>query len=126
MINITEIDGFTSREGIEKAKAGIQSALDALFNSSPCTGGSTLQFLNIAQWGESAIKKMKGHYKLFRKLWAAFEEVAEHAIALGAAVFIEWPRYNRYWKEKCVRKFLSKHGFQDCFFDGCMYGLVAK
>ena len=85
MINITEIDDFTSREGIEKAKAGIQSALDALFNSSPCTGGSTLQFLNIAQWGESAIKKIKGHYKLFRKLWAAFEEVAEHAIALGAA-----------------------------------------
>ena len=107
MVNVTEYDDFTSREGIEKAKAAIQSALDALWNSAPCTGGSVLQYLNIAQRGFEALKKIAGHYKLFRKLWAAFEEVAEHAIALGAAVFLEWPRYNRYWKEKRVVKLLK-------------------
>ena len=126
MVNVAEFDDFTSRVGIDKAKAGLVGPCDALWNSAPCTGGSVLQSLNIHLYGERAIKKIKGHYKLFRKLWTSFEEVAEHAIALGAAVFLEWPRYNRYWKEKRVQRFLSKHGFQDCMFDGCVYGLVAK
>ena len=84
-----------------------------------------MQHLNIAQWGERAIEKIARHYKLFRKLWVAFEKVAEHAISLGAAVVVEWPRYCRYWSDKRVRRFLKKHCFVDAVFDGCMYGLTA-
>ena len=126
MINVTEYDDFTTKAGIQKAKDGITGPDDALWNASPCTGGSSLQFLNTAQWRERALEKIAGHYKLFRKLWASFVIVAEHAISLGAAVFIEWPRYCRYWKERCVQRFLKKHGFRDCILDGCMYGLTAK
>ena len=56
MVNITEQDDFTSRAGIEKAKAAITGPFDALWNSSPCVGGSAIQTLNIHQWGESALE----------------------------------------------------------------------
>ena len=47
MVNVTEFDDFTSRVGIDKAKAGLVGPCDALWNSAPCTGGSVLQSLNI-------------------------------------------------------------------------------
>ena len=71
MINITKEDDFTSAKGIAKAKLGIRGPRDVLWNSSPCTGGSAIQQLNIAQWGDRALKKIAEHYKLFRKLWVA-------------------------------------------------------
>ena len=61
-----------------------------------------------------------------KRLWSAFEVVAEHALSVGARVFIEWPRACRYWKDSRVVAFLSKHGFVSAEFDGCMYGLVAE
>ena len=69
MVNVTREDDFTSAAGIAKAKRGIRGPCDVLWNSSPCTGGSAIQQLNIAQWGERALKKIAEHYKLFRKLW---------------------------------------------------------
>ena len=126
MVSVTEFDDFTSKAGIDKAIAGITGPGDALWNSAPCTGGPTIQSLNIAQWGDIALQRIADHYKLFRKLWRSFETVTEHAISIGAAVFIEWPRWCRYWKERRVQTFLSKHSFVDCLFDGCMYGLVAQ
>ena len=89
-----------------RVSLGIRGPRDVLWNSSPCTGGSAIQQLNIAQWGERALKKIAEHYKLFKKLWVAFEGVAEHAISFGAAVVVEWPRYCRYWNDNRVRRFL--------------------
>ena len=69
--------------------------------------------------------KIRLHWKLFKRLWAAFEVVASHALSVGARVLVEWPRKCAYWKNDRVVKFLSKHGFVFTDFDGCMYGLVA-
>ena len=69
--------------------------------------------------------KVRLHWKLFKRLWAAFEVVAEHALSVGARVFVECPRKCAYWKNDSVAKFLSRHGLVSADFDGCMYGLVA-
>ena len=76
--------------------------------------------------GEGVREKIRQHWDLFHRIWAAFEEVAEHALKLNARVFIEWPRGCSYWREPRVLRFLSKHGFVNADFDGCMYGLVAS
>ena len=51
--------------------------------------------------------------------------MAEHALNVGARVFVEWPRRCAYWRDDRVVKFLARHGFVFSDFDGCMYGLVA-
>ena len=69
--------------------------------------------------------EVKLHWKLFKRLWAAFEIVASHARSVGARVYMEWPRHCAYWRQPSVAKFLQQHGFINADFDGCMYGLVA-
>ena len=76
--------------------------------------------------GEHVRQKIRQHWDLCHRIWTSFVTVAEHAIKLGARVFIEWPRGCSYWREPCVMEFLAKHNFQFADFDGCMYGLVAK
>ena len=63
---------------------------------------------------------------MFHKIWKSFVIVAEHALNVGARVFVEWPRGCSYWREPCVAEFLIKHGFKFADFDGCMYGLIAQ
>ena len=75
--------------------------------------------------GPETVAKIKLHWKLFKRLWAAFEVVAEHALSVGARVFIEWPRKGAYWKNDKVVRFMAKHRFNVTDFDGCMYGLTA-
>ena len=62
MIHITKEDDFTSAKGITKTKLVIRGPCDVLWNSSPCTGGSAIQQLNIAQWGDRALRKIAEHY----------------------------------------------------------------
>jgi len=71
------------------------------------------------------VAKIRLHWRLFKRLWAAFEIVASHALSIGARVFVEWPRHCAYWRQPKVMKFLQDHGFVNADFDGCMYGLVA-
>jgi hypothetical protein len=68
---------------------------------------------------------MRRHWALFRRLWKSFEIAAAHAAALGAQVYVEWPRGCAYWKHPRVSKFLEPHRFEFSDFDGCMYGLTA-
>ena len=49
--------------------------------------------------------------------------MARHCAKVGATVLLEWPRYDHYWKEPRVAKFLEELKFRFCDFDGCMYGL---
>ena len=95
---------------------------DALWHSSPCTGGCGWQRINMTL-GESTRQKVLNHWSLFRKLWTAFENVANIAIERGVSVFIEWPKSCAYWHDKQVTRFLTNWGFATTVFDGCMYGL---
>ena len=124
VVPITKDDDFASEAGMQKCISAITGPADTLWFSAPCTGGSTWQFINIKR-GPETVAKIKLHWKLFKRLWAAFEVVATHALSVGARVLVEWPRRCAYWKNDRVVKFLSKHGFVFADFDGCMYGLVA-
>ena len=125
VVPITKDDDFSSEAGILKCIESIKGPSDTLWFSAPCTGGSTWQFINLKR-GPNTVAKIKLHWKLFKRLWAAFEIVASHALNVGARVFVEWPRRCAYWKNDRVVKFLSKHSFAFTDFDGCMYGLVAS
>ena len=76
--------------------------------------------------GESTRRKIRMHWALFHKIWRSFVIVAEHALEVGARVFVEWPRGCSYWREPCVAEFLIKPGFKFADFDECMYGLIAQ
>ena len=97
----------------------------AIWYSSPCTGGSSWQHINMTK-GHKTREKIKEHWALFHKLWNAFEKIAAVAIAQGMPVFIEWPRRCTYWQDKNVRAFMRKHKGTDALFDGCAYGLTSK
>ena len=125
VIPITKDDDFASESGIRKCIEAINGPADSFWLSAPCTGGSTWQYINLKR-GPETVAKIKMHWKLFKRLWAAFEIVASHALEVGARVFIEWPRRCAYWQDGRVRKFLARHGFKKTDFDGCMYGLVAQ
>ena len=81
--------------------------------------------LNVLR-GPATQAKIRNHWKTMKKLWKAFEEVADHALSVGARVFVEWPRGCSYWRAPMVFKWLAKRGFVYAEFDGCMYGLVAE
>ena len=81
--------------------------------------------LNLLR-GPATVRKIRRHWKNMKRLWNAFMQVADHALSVGARVFIEWPRGCSYWRAPFVYKFLSHRGFVDAEFDGCMYGLVAE
>ena len=93
----------------------------------PVRGGSGWQRINLAKaraaGNEFLPKAMLEHYDLHWRLWVNFEDMARHCARVGATVLLEWPRYNDYWKEPRVAKFLDDLKFRFCDFDGCMYGL---
>ena len=124
VVPITKDDDFASEAGMRKCIESLCGSSDTLWFSAPCTGGSTWQFINLKR-GDKTVAKIKLHWKLFKRLWAAFEVVATHALNVGARVFVEWPRRCAYWKNDRVVKFLSRYGFVFTDFDGCMFGLVA-
>eukprot|EP00975_Prorocentrum_lima_P047740 9981925-Prorocentrum_lima.AAC.1 len=102
---------------------GIKGAGDVLFYSSPCTGGSSWQRINTEHARRvqcmSFAQKLVDHYDLHWKLWVGFERVARHCHAVGATVFLEWPRHCAYWREPRVVSFMQELGFTYADFDGC-------
>ena len=101
VVPITKDDDFVSEAGIRKCISDLLGPRDTLRFSAPCTGGSTWQFINLKR-GPETVAKIKLHWKLFKRLWVAFEIVVSHALSVGAKVFIEWPRRCAYWKNERI------------------------
>ena len=68
---------------------------------------------------------IKGHRRIFKKIWANFEVVADECAAKGGKIAIEWPKGCLYWRYREVKKLLERHGLKKHSFHGCMYGLVS-
>ena len=83
IVPISRDDDFASTAGIQKCIQHINGPSDTLWFSAPCTGGSTWIFINLKR-GPETVAKIKLHWKLFKRLWAAFEVVAEHTLSVGA------------------------------------------
>ena len=75
--------------------------------------------------GASTRELIAGHWYLFRNLWKTASELAEIAIKEGRPVYIEWPRYCRYWNERKVKQFIKRFGGIRLDLDGCQYGVVS-
>ena len=90
-IRITERDDFTRRSTVDYCIKHIRSKRDVVWYSAPCTGGCPYQSINRTR-GEAMRKHIGGHWVLMKRLWGSCETVAEHAIAKGATIVIEWSR----------------------------------
>ena len=125
IIEITEEDDFTSERGYEKVLKTLKSYKKAcLFISMPCVGGC--MFNMGINWAKAnARKQIKGHWKLFRKLWSQYDRLCKE-LPFNIPTILEWPRSNAYWKVTKVTERLKKNGMAYTDFDGCQYGLKDK
>ena len=71
---------------------------------------------------EKSQQRIKGHWKLFRKLWKQYERLCDE-VGFVVPTILEWPRSNAYWRETMVKKRLEKNGMVYSDFDGCRYDL---
>ena len=94
-----------------------------LWSAIPCTGGSTLSFINEQRPGGHA--KLQEHWKLYKALWRNFETLAYRVDQVGGRVAMEWPRGCRYWQEPKVRRLVSNLQMDEADFDGCAMGIKA-
>ena len=90
-----------------------------LWGSTPCTGGSQWQIVNRVKYGVTA--KLQQHWKLFRKLWKAFEEVASTVLRGNGLVANEWPLRCAYWHDRQASRFMAT--FDKAVINGCAYNM---
>ena len=83
VVVITEEDDINSEYGQQKAINAIKRPGDVLWHSQPCTGGCPWQRVNMKRGGKTKDKILQ-HWSKFRKIWASFEIIAEHALNIGA------------------------------------------
>ena len=123
-MRITKEDDILSDHGTKKVINAMKGSY-AMWISIPCTGGSSWQAVNLKR-GASTRKLIAGHWSLFRKLWSTISELAALAIKEGRPVYIEWPRYCRYWSENKVKQFIKRFRGVQLDLDGCQYGVVSN
>ena len=98
-----------------------------LWASIPCTGGSPWQYVNEAMYyrngDQKALRRLKGHRTLFRKLFWTFRRLANEVLKLGGTVCTEWPTPCQYWRDPEVKKFMTENNMMKANLHGCAYGL---
>ena len=118
VLDVTKEVDFTSPSTVKRIKAQITSPGDAFYYSSPCTGGSVWQNLNLrkslAAGCDRMVLKLVSHFDLHWRLWSGFEAVVRHCAELGAAVVWEWPRFCTYWKRGQSEATYPQLWFQIC------------
>ena len=130
MIRLTEEDDMASDEGLIKTLEIIKNDHAAqegrvmLWASIPCVGGSAWNRYNWSQNHYKNIREtIKGHWKLYRKIFNNFKVIAEQVLMLHGCVVNEWPKSCEYWSDKRVTQFFDRLAFQYSVFDGCCYDL---
>ena len=118
----------TTWEGAQIALSEVKGEIPLLlFAAIPCVGGSTWQFVNLANGNPATREKIMKHRKIFKKIWRNFEQVADQCISNGGDVAIEWPKDCLYWRFREVKRFLARYpGMRRVRFDGCAYGLQSQ
>eukprot|EP00975_Prorocentrum_lima_P013179 2798677-Prorocentrum_lima.AAC.1 len=66
-----------------------------LWSSIPCTGGSTWQYVNMANYRRrddvEAIRRLRDFRRTYRKSWRNLTMLARLVMDSGGIVAIEWP-----------------------------------
>ena len=73
--------------------------------------------------GEATREKIAGHWKLFRKLWKTLKPLGDIVVRQGGILAIEWPNKCKFWHERDVRNYVSRHGLCTACVHGCEYGM---
>eukprot|EP00975_Prorocentrum_lima_P066585 12910024-Prorocentrum_lima.AAC.1 len=66
-----------------------------LWSSIPCTGGSTWQYVNMANYRRrndvEAIRRLRDFWRIYRTFWRDLTILAKLGMDRGGTVAIEWP-----------------------------------
>eukprot|EP00959_Pyramimonas_sp_CCMP1952_P473527 9501895-Pyramimonas_sp.AAC.1 len=93
----------------------------------PCTRGYPWQYVNEAMYyrsvSEKALKKLKGHVTLFRKLLWVARDLAQEVMKIKGQICLEWPTPCRCWSDPHVKEFRNKYNMTRIWLHGCAYGL---
>ena len=113
---------FTSAAGVKAACDAILGSRSAVWFSMPCIGGCPWQTVNI-NGGPDAVRRIRGYWALFDKMFKNALQVMAVAQSVGAIIVIEWPRACRYWHRDRVKRAMQHFNLELYDFDGCMYGI---
>ena len=94
-----------------------------LWSSTPCTGGSPFQHLNLHRYKEEYRKNHLNHlWTIHRKLWRAVVELSEYVHGWA----IEWPLRSAYWSWRQTKHFMKTRRYEVSWVvvDACMAGVV--
>ena len=102
----------------------IQQARDlaipiAIWSSTPCTGGSAIQNLNISRFGVT--EKLRGHWTEFHRLCDSFQPLASAISKAGGLIAIEWPTRCTYWRDGRVVRLLRQQAPHSATLASCAY-----
>ena len=125
LVRITAKEDLRKRETVNYIISRLEGPNDAVWFALPCTGGSTLTYVNWSKGNETTRDKIREHRRVFWQLWAMASKIIKHAVKVNALVCFEWPKDCMYWKYHDVQALFFGFGFVSCRRDGCCDGMVS-
>ena len=100
VLRITEEDDITTEACVEGVLLKLASHVGPvhLWGSLPCTGGAGWQSINWFK-GPATRTKLRGHVRMFQKIFAGFVQIALAVDQRQGTVTYEWPQNNKLWKK---------------------------
>ena len=92
--------------------------------STPCTGGSPWQHLQVARDESYYSRHLKGLSTVHRKLWKSFLFLVN--ASKQPTWVIEWPQRCAYWGWASTKSFLRTNSHSEGLVFGCSCGLLGK
>ena len=92
--------------------------------STPCTGGSPWQHLQVARDESYYSRHLKGLFTVHRKLWKSFLFLVN--ASKQPTWVIEWPQRCAYWGWASTKSFLRTNSHSEGLVFGCSCGLLGK
>ena len=92
--------------------------------STPCTGGSPWQHLQVARDESYYSRHLKGLFTVHRKLWKSFLFLVN--ASKEPTWVIEWPQRCAYWGWASTKSFLRTNSHSEGLVFGCSCGLLGK
>eukprot|EP00971_Amphidinium_carterae_P336051 6472207-Amphidinium_carterae.3 len=111
----------TIRELMTKINRHVEQGYKVhLHCSTPCTGGSALQHINLARGMDP--KRIQDYELEAQRMLQHFSSLARMVVACSGTISVEWPRNCTYWDKGWFLRIRRQCCLQSVEFDGCMLG----
>eukprot|EP00971_Amphidinium_carterae_P352932 6492774-Amphidinium_carterae.4 len=125
VLRVTKEQDVTQKETIRGLMSSIneyisQGFMIHLHCSTPCTGGSALQNVNLAR-GMSP-RKLEQYEDETQIMLKHFGSLARMVKACNGTISIEWPKSCSYWGKGWYKRLQRQCQLESVEFDGCMLG----